>query len=77
MSPSFVYVQKVPGVSPLGVSKGDSHKSREPDEKLTLATTVVSPHCTGIRLLATGLQPRSLPRADHGRERLTTSMVHR
>lgn len=79
MSPSFVNVQKV-----TGVSKGDSHKSREPDEKLTPATTVVSPHCTGIRLLATGLQPRStglqprsLPCTDHGREWLNISMVHR
>lgn len=77
MFPRFVYVQKVTGVSPPGVSKSDSHKSREPDAKLTLATTVVSPHCTGVRLLATGLRPRSLPRADHGRERLATSMVHR
>lgn len=72
MSPSFVNVQKV-----TGVSKGDSHKSREPDEKLIPATTVVSPHCTGIRLLATGLQPRSLPCTDHGREWLNISMVHR
>lgn len=73
---TFVNVQKVTCVPLLGVSKGDFHKSREPDE-LILATTMVSSHCTGIRLLVTGLQPRSLPCTGHGSEWLNISMVHR
>lgn len=48
----------------------------EPDEKLILTTTVVSPHCIGKRLLAMGLQPRSIPCPGYGSEQPSVPMVH-